>query len=112
MALFGETGTNRLGGIGFAAYGGEPSFALLPSLLTMAFVSGSCNNSVSVRRSGGSLSFDGWGRMARRGKVGEQLGNVRVALVTVMFCIPFDSSFFLTMASFSTDAHNVAETSS
>ena len=59
MALFGETGAERLGGIGFARYGGERSFMLVPSLLTAAFVLGSCNDSVSTKGSGGGSSFDG-----------------------------------------------------
>ena len=59
MALFGETGAERLGGIEFARHRGERGFALFPSLLTTVFVSGGCNGSVSVRRSGGGSSFDG-----------------------------------------------------
>ena len=53
MALFGKTGAERLVVMGLAVCKGERSAALVPSLLTTAFIPGCCTNLASVKCRGG-----------------------------------------------------------
>ena len=74
MALFDETGAERLDGIGLNRHKGKLLFSLVSSLLMTALIPGCCNNFISARRGGQGSSFDG-----REGITGAGMGAVSLA---------------------------------